>query len=100
MMEHWVLDNWDIGPLKKFSIDMEENISENENLPLKTTFQYSIIPFFHVRGINTKPQTTPLNSASCTNSETFNYGTLSKSEESIVEKLQMQHIPFIMNGIK
>jgi len=49
------LGNWDIGPLEKFSIDMGENISKNENLPLKTTFQYSIIPFFHVRGINTGP---------------------------------------------
>ena len=71
MMEHWVLGNWDIGPLEKFSIDMGENISENENLPLKTTFQYSIIPFFHVQGINTKPQKTPLTSESCTNSETY-----------------------------
>jgi hypothetical protein len=55
MMEHWVLGNWDIGPLEKFSIGMGENISKNENLPIKTTFQYSIIPFFHVRGINTGP---------------------------------------------
>jgi hypothetical protein len=49
---------------------MGENISKNENLPLKTTFQYSTIPFFHMRGINTKPQKTPLTSVSCTNSGT------------------------------
>jgi len=30
----------------------------------------------------------------------MNYKTLSKREESIAEKLQMQHIPFIENGIK
>ena len=44
MMEHWVLGNWDIGPLEKFPIDMGENISKNENFPLKTTFQHSNIP--------------------------------------------------------
>jgi hypothetical protein len=30
----------------------------------------------------------------------MNYKTLSKREESIAEKLKMQHIPFVKNGIK
>ena len=56
MLEHWVLGNWDIGPAEKFSIDMGENISENKDLPLETTFQYSIIPC--ARHIHQAPKNT------------------------------------------
>ena len=52
----------------------------NGNSPLKSTFHYSIIPLFHVRGKNIGPQKIfPLISASCTNSETLNEGEIIES---------------------
>ena len=44
--------NWDVGTLEKFVVDMGGKISNNKNVPLKTTFHHSTIPLFHVRGKN------------------------------------------------
>jgi len=38
---------WFIG---KIHLHMGGNMLRNENSPLKSTFQYSTIPLFHVRG--------------------------------------------------
>jgi len=77
MLEYWKdgilgfgkLGFWFIG---KIHLDMGGNMLRNENSPLKSTFHYSTIPLFHVRGKNIGPQKISLISASCTISETFN----------------------------
>jgi len=38
--------NWDVGTLEKFIGDMGGKVSNNKNIPLKTTFHYSTIPLF------------------------------------------------------
>jgi hypothetical protein len=54
MMEYWGLGNWDVDTLEKLIVDMGGKVS-NENIPFKTTFHFSTIPFFHVRGKNMCP---------------------------------------------
>jgi hypothetical protein len=36
--------NWDVGTLGKFIVDMGGKVSNNKDIPLKTTFHYSTIP--------------------------------------------------------
>jgi len=48
--------NWDVGTLEKFIGDMGRNVSNNRNIPLKTTFHYSTIPLFHLQGKNRWPR--------------------------------------------
>lgn len=50
--------NWNVGRLEKSMVDMGEKVSNNKKIPLKTTFHYSTIPLFHVRG---KKQVAPKN---------------------------------------
>jgi hypothetical protein len=59
MLEYWVLGIWDIGTLKKFIVDMGGKVSNNKNIPLKTTFHYSTIPLFHVRDKKAGPKKPP-----------------------------------------
>ena len=73
MMEYWVLGDWDVGTLEEFIVDMGGKVSNNKDIPLKTTFHYSTIPLFHVRGKNIWSRKTSLISYSCRNSETLNY---------------------------
>ena len=47
MLEYWVLGDWDVGTLEEFIVDMGGKVSNNKDIPLKTTFHYSIIPLFH-----------------------------------------------------
>jgi len=66
MMEYWVLGNWDVGTLEKFIGDMGGKISNNKNIPLKTTFHYSMC------GAKTYgARKTTMISCSFTNSETY-----------------------------
>jgi len=44
--------DWDVGIMEKFIVDMGGEVSNNKDIPLKTTFHYSTIPLFHVRGKN------------------------------------------------
>jgi len=34
--------NWDVGTMEKFIIDMRGEVSNNRNIPSKTTFHYSM----------------------------------------------------------
>jgi hypothetical protein len=44
--------------IRKIHLDMGGNMSKNENSPLKSTFHYSTIPLFNVRGKNIEPRKT------------------------------------------
>jgi hypothetical protein len=58
MVEHWVLGNWEVGPLEILVFEMGRKAVNNQKPPLKTTpmnvgsstFHNSTIPLFHVRG--------------------------------------------------
>ena len=79
MMEQWVMGNWWSGFIGVILLTRK---LVNEKLPyklaeciygLKSTFQSSTIPSFHVWGKFNNYQKTLLTSISCRNSETFNY---------------------------
>jgi hypothetical protein len=40
MLEYWVLGNWNVGTLEKFIVEMGGKVTNNKNIPLKTTFHY------------------------------------------------------------
>ena len=50
MMEYWVLGNWVVGTLEKSIVGVRKKVSNDKDIPLKTTFHYSTIPLFHVPG--------------------------------------------------
>jgi len=50
MMEYWGSGNWDVGTLEKSTVGVRKKVSNDKDIPLKTTFHRSTIPLFHVRG--------------------------------------------------
>jgi len=60
--------NWDVGTLEKFIVDMAGKVSNNKNIPLKTTFHYSTIPCAGQKHLALKNHVILI---SCTNSETL-----------------------------
>ena len=73
-MEKWVIAKIPFDrEVNKVNVRLTDLLNPT---PLKTgssTFQYSTIPLFHVRGRNSGLDKNPLFSISCTNSETLNY---------------------------
>jgi len=67
------MEKWVTG---KIPLDREvQKVRMEINSLLKSTFHYSTIPLFHVRGRNSGLEIIPFFSIGCRNSETLNYET-------------------------